>query len=47
MGIVFNISKNEKKLKDTRHNESGQQAWESGGVSEKATYRHTSNPLIL
>ena len=31
----------------TRHNESGQQAWEPGGVGEKATYRHTSNPLIL
>ena len=46
-----------KKMKDTfgdrpstrptRHNESGQQAWEPGGVGEKATYRHTSNPLIL
>ena len=31
----------------TRHNESGQQALEPGGVGEKATYRHTSNPLIL
>ena len=30
-----------------RRNESGQQAWEPGGVGEKATYRHTSNPLIL
>jgi len=29
-----------------RQNESGQQAWEPGGVGEKATYRHTGNPLI-
>ena len=30
-----------------RQYESGQKAWEPGGVGEKATYRHSSNPLIL
>ena len=33
-------------IPSVRQYESGQKAWEPGGVGEKATYRHTSRTLI-
>ena len=56
--VVFKILAKKKKLGDHpshpshpihpfRQYESGEKAWEPGGVGEKATYRHSSNPLIL
>ena len=34
-------------IRPIRQYESGQKAWEPGGFSEKATYRHTSKHIFL